>query len=213
MLLRVRVSVLDRPGALLSMAKVIADLGGNIVDIEVLASADGRVVDDLIVDLPGGDSDQLTRNLAATGAEVLNLRKTVQITGQRADLDLLARVAANPIDAMATVVAIAPSIWCADWAALATPGDGSVPLHATPGVPRPLPSGMPDPIGPLPRRGTAHSDSGATYEVISLKWGNHHLYLGRLDGPIFLQVELVHLRRVVELAATLSSGLTAMVTS
>jgi hypothetical protein len=205
-LMRARVSVLDRPGSLLAMTKVIADLGGNIVDIEVLATADGRVVDDLIVELPSSDPERLTKALATTGAEVLNLRKTVQVTGQRADLDLLARVSAHPIDAMQTVVSLAPAVWCADWAALATSDKGSVPLHATPGAPRPLPSGMPEPFGPLPRRGTAHTDAGATYEVVSLQWGNHHLYIGRLDGPIFLQVELVHLRRVVELATVIAKS-------
>ncbi|HEX3707684.1 MAG TPA: ACT domain-containing protein [Mycobacteriales bacterium] len=206
--MRARVSVLDRPGSLLAMTKVIADMGGNIVDIEVLATAEGRVVDDLIVELPSNDPERLIKELANTGAEVLNLRKTVQITGQRADLDLLARVAAHPIDMMATVVSLAPSVWCADWAALATSEDGATPLHATAGVPKPLPTGMPEPMGPLPRRGTAHTANGTTYEVVSLQWGNHHLYIGRVDGPTFLQVELVHLRRVVELASAISAGAT-----
>jgi hypothetical protein len=205
-LLRARVSVLDRPGSLLKMAKAIADMGGNIVDIEVLATADDHVVDDLIIDLPGGDPERLTKELATAGAEVQNLRKTVQVTGQRADLDLLARVAAHPIDVMSTVVSLGPSVWCADWAAVATPGDVTMPLHSTPGAPKPLPEGMPEPMGPLPRRGTAHAANGATYEVVSLQWGSHHLYLGRHDGPSFLQVELVHLRRVIELANAIAAS-------
>jgi hypothetical protein len=186
------------------MAKAIADLGGNIVDIEVLATADDHVVDDLIVDLPNNQPDLLVKELGNAGAEVLNLRKTVQITGQRADLDLLARVAAEPINVMQTVVSLGPSLWCADWAAIATPEAGSMPLHATPGAPKPLPVGMPEPLGPLPRRGTAHGANGASYEVVSLQWGHHHLYLARMDGPMFLQVELVHIRRVVELATALA---------
>jgi hypothetical protein len=205
-LLRARVSVLDRPGSLLGMAKAIADLGGNIVDIEVLATADDHVVDDLIVDLPNNQPDLLTKELASAGAEVLNLRKTVQVTGQRGDLDLLARVAAEPINAMPTFVSLAPSLWCADWAAIATPEAGATPLHATPGAPKPLPAGMPEPLGPLPRRGTAQCPNGATYEVVSVQWGRHYLYLGRADGPMFLQVELVHLRRVVELANVIASA-------
>jgi hypothetical protein len=205
-LLRARVSVLDRPGSLLGMAKAIADLGGNIVDIEVLATADDHVVDDLILDLPNNQPDVLIKELGNAGAEVLNLRKTVQVTGQRGDLDLLARVAAEPISVMHTVVALAPSLWCADWAAIATPEDGSTPLHATPGAPKPLPAGMPEPMGPLPRRGTAQGANGTTYEVVSLQWGLHHLYLARTDGPMFLQVELVHLRRVIELATALAKS-------
>ena len=206
MLLRARVSVLDRPGSLLGMAKAIADMGGNIVDIEVLATADNRVVDDLIIELPSNEPEKLTKELANTGAEVLNLRKTVQVTGQRADLDLLARVAAHPIDVMSTVVSLAPSIWCVDWAAIATPGEGATALHSTPGAPKPLPAGMPEPLGPLPRRGTAQGAHDTTYEVVTLQWGHHNLYLGGLDGPMFLQVELVHLRRVIELATVISTA-------
>lgn len=205
MLLRARVSVLDRPGSLLGVAKAIAGLGGNVVDIEVLATADGHVVDDLVLDLPGGQPDLLTKELGNAGAEVLHLRKTVQVTGQRADLDLLARVAGEPASVMSTVVALAPSVWSADWAAVATPAEGAMPLHATPGAPAPLPAGMPDPLGPLPRRGTAQGGNGTVHEVVSLQWGSHHhLYLGRVDGPMFLQVELVHLRRVIELATALA---------
>ena len=213
MLLRVRVSVLDRPGSLLAMAKAIADLGGNIVDIEVLASADGRVVDDVVIDGPDGLRNQLATRLAATGAEVLNLRPTVQISGQRRDLDLLARIAATPADALASFISLAPSAWSADWAAAAV---GSEVLHATPGAPKPLPDGMPDPVGPLPRRGTVRIAGDRALEVVAVTWpgaGADRLYLGRAEGPAFLQVELVHLRRVVELAATLSSGVTSMVTS
>jgi hypothetical protein len=206
-LLRARVSVLDQPGSLLGMAKAIADLGGNIVDIEVLATTDGRVVDDLIVDLPSNEPELLTKELANTGAEVLNLRRTVQITGQRPDLDLLARIAARPLEVMATLVSLAPSVWCADWAAIATPGDGATPLYATPGAPKPLPNGLPGPLGPLPRRGTAPAGRDTTFfEVVTVQWGHHNLYLGRLDGPMFLQVELVHLRRVIELATVITSS-------
>lgn len=206
MLLRARVSVLDRPGSLLGLAKAIAGLGGNIVDIEVLASSDDRVVDDLIVDLAGNEPELLMKELGNAGAEVLDLRRTVQVTGQRGDLDLLARVAAEPASAMATVVALAPALWCADWAALGSAAPGSTPRHATPGAPQPLPAGLPEPLGPLPRRGTTQGDNAVAYEVAGMPWGSHTLYLGRTDGPLFLQVELVHLRRVVELAAALAAG-------
>lgn len=209
MLLRARVSLLDRPGALLSLAKVIADVGGNIVDIEVLASADGRVVDDLVLELPDGSRDGLAARLKATGAEVLNVRRTVQLNGQRRDLDLLTRIAANPAEALASFVALAPSAWSADWAAAVTPDD--VVLHATPGAPTPFPEGMPDPIGPLPRRGTVRQVDGRGLEVVAVTWsapGAERVYLGRSEGPAYLQVELVHLRRVVELAAALSGAVT-----
>ena len=89
MLLRARVSVLDRPGALLSMAKVIADAGGNIVDIEVLASADGRVVDDLVVDLPDGSRDTLADKLRAWRAGTKQQTRTLHIRFEREGQPLL----------------------------------------------------------------------------------------------------------------------------
>ncbi|HVT65960.1 MAG TPA: ACT domain-containing protein [Mycobacteriales bacterium] len=207
MLLRARVSVLDRPGALLSMAKVIADTGGNIVDIEVLASADGRVIDDLVVDLPDGSREGLAAKLRATGAEVLNVRRTVQLNGQRRDLDLLARMAGNPTEAVVSFVALAPSVWSADWAAAVT--DSGVVVNATPGAPSPLPDSLPEPIGPLPRRATVRTAEDRSLEVVGVPWaglGAERIYLGRADGPTFLQVELVHLRRVVELAVGLTGA-------
>ncbi|HVX68658.1 MAG TPA: hypothetical protein VHA79_03085 [Mycobacteriales bacterium] len=213
MLLRARVSVLDRPGALLSMAKVIADTGGNIVDIEVLAAAEGRVVDDIVFELPDGSRDDLAAKLKATGAEVLNLRRTVQVNGQRRDLDLLTRIAGAPAEALASFVALAPSVWSADWA-VAISDTGQL-VHATPGAPHPLPDPLPDPIGPLPRRGVTRTADSRAFEVVAMAWAGHgaeRVYLGRSEGPTFLQVELVHLRRVVDLAAALASGVTTMAT-
>jgi ACT domain len=202
MLLRARVSLLDRPGALLSVARVIADLGGNIVDIEILATGDGKVIDDLVLELPGGDTEAMIKRLGTTGAEVLNLRRTVRLSGQRPDLDLLHRVATTPDEALATLVSMAPPVWSADWAAIAEPG-GATAVRNSPGAPNPLPVGLPQPIGALPRRGVVEGPTGQKIEVVGVPVGDYLFYLGRSDGPTFLQVELVQLRRVVELVATL----------
>jgi predicted amino acid-binding ACT domain protein len=203
-LLRARVSLLDRPGALLAVARVIADLGGNIVDIEILAASDGRVIDDLVIELPDASRESLIGQLATTGAEVLNLRRTVRLSGQRPDLDLLGRISAEPAAAIATVVSLAPPIWSADWAFVVATGSADTILRGSPGVPNPPPAGLPVPIGPLPRRGVVEGRGGTHFEVVGVRWGEgHHLYLGRVEGPTFLQVEMVQLRRVVELAQSL----------
>jgi hypothetical protein len=50
---------------------------------------------------------------------------------------------------------------------------------------------------------------GRTIEVVAMTWGGpgaERVYVGRREGPTLLQVEMVHLRRVVELAASLTSG-------
>jgi hypothetical protein len=203
-LLRARLSLLDRPGALLAAAKVIADLGGNIVDIEILATSDGRVVDDLVIDLPDAARDALTARLTATGAEVLNLRRTIRLSGQRPDLDLLGRIANEPDAALATLVSMAPPIWSADWALVVTNDPVPSITRSSPGAPNLPMEFLPVPLGPLPRRGVVDSPSGARFEVVGARWGSdHHLYLGRVDGPTFLQVEMVQLRRMIDLAQSL----------
>lgn len=204
MLLRARVSLLDRPGALLSVARVIADLGGNIVDIEILATGDGKVIDDLVIELPGPDTEPLVTKLGTTGAEVLNLRRTVRLSGQRPDLDLLHRVATSPEDARTSLVSMAPPVWSTDWAAIVEPAQRTTPVWSSPGTPNPLPVGLPEPVGELPRRGTVEAATGQRIEVVGVPLGESVFYLGRTDGPTFLQVELVQLRRVVELVAALS---------
>jgi len=200
------VSLLDRPGALLSVAKVVADLGGNIVDIEIMATGDGRVIDDLVVDLPSDDRDELMKLVAGTGAEVLDIRRTVQLSGQRPDLDLLARIVAKPDDAIATMLSLSPPIWSADWAAVVGVDGQGTATRTSPGAPNPLPDALPVPIGPLPRRGVvdgAGGMGGTRWEVVGVPWLEGHLYLGRADGPMFLQVEVLQLRRIVELAVAL----------
>jgi hypothetical protein len=203
-LLRARLSLVDRPGALLAVAKVLADIGGNIVDIEILATGDGRVVDDLVIDLPAEDQERLVQLVSATGAEVLNIRRTVRLSGQRPDLDLLHRIAGAPADALATLVSLAPPIWSADWAVVVAADNPGTPLRSSPGAPNPMPDGIPVPIGPLPRRAVVDGARGQRWEIVGAPWGRHYLYLGRADGPTFLQVELIQLRRVLELAETIA---------
>jgi predicted amino acid-binding ACT domain protein len=205
-LLRVRVSLLDRPGALLAVARVLADIGSNIVDIEILATGDGQVVDDLVIDFPGMDQAALTESLSRAGAEVLNIRRTVRLSGQRPDLDLLQRVASEPTAALATLVSLAPPIYSADWAVVVPISDDTTVVRSSPGAPNPLPPGLPVPIGPLPRRALIDGTAAGKLEIVGVSCGEHFLYLGRAEGPTFLQVELLQLRRVVELAMTLATA-------
>jgi hypothetical protein len=210
LLLRARLSLLDRPGALLAAAKVIADIGGNIVDIEILAASDGRVIDDLVIDVPDTARATLTRRLVATGAEVLNLRRTVRLSGQRPDLDLLSRISTEPHAAVATLVSMAPPIWSADWALVVANEPANTIVRSSPGAPMLPPECLPVPLGPLPRRGLVDSPTGEHFEVVGARWGtDHHLYLGRVDGPTFLQVEMIQLRRMIDLAQSLLAAVPA----
>jgi hypothetical protein len=70
-LVRLRVALPDKPGALGRLASVIADLGGNITAVDVHRSGVLSAIDDLTVEFPeepdmGRLSDVLQRNGAAT---------------------------------------------------------------------------------------------------------------------------------------------------
>src|SRR5271170_2738828 len=48
-----RVWLADRPGALGAVASRIGAVGGDLVGIDILERGDGRVIDELTIDLPG----------------------------------------------------------------------------------------------------------------------------------------------------------------
>ncbi|POM22335.1 Acetyltransferase Pat [Actinomadura rubteroloni] len=68
-LLRVRAEIEDRPGRLALLTAALARRGANILGLSVQLGPDG-VVDEFIVDVPGGDTaaDDLGRALAGAGA-------------------------------------------------------------------------------------------------------------------------------------------------
>ncbi|HEY6532669.1 MAG TPA: hypothetical protein VIY72_10205 [Acidimicrobiales bacterium] len=51
-----RVWMPDRPGALGALASRIGAVGGDVVGIDILERGAGRAVDELVVELPGGDA-------------------------------------------------------------------------------------------------------------------------------------------------------------
>ena len=140
MLLRVRVTLPDRPGALGQVARTLGVAGADIVQVVVLERLGGRAVDDFTVVWPGASRvDRLLAGLAAIpGVQVDGVWKAIgaPVSGGH-DAELLAQVAANPADGLATLVDAVPGLLAADWAAAAVvPADWA----ARTGAPRPLPS-------------------------------------------------------------------------
>lgn len=122
MLLRVRVTLPDRPGALGQVARTLGVAGADIVQVVVLERLGGRAVDDFTVVWPGASRvDRLLAGLAAIpGVQVDGLWRAIgaPTTGGQ-DAELLAQVAANPTDGLATLVDALPGLLAADWAAAA----------------------------------------------------------------------------------------------
>ncbi|MFF5293153.1 amino acid-binding protein [Paractinoplanes globisporus] len=139
MLLRVRVTLPDRPGALGQVARTLGVAGADIVQVVVLERLGGRAVDDFTVVWPGASRvERLLAGLAAIpGVQVDGVWKAIgaPVNGGH-DAELLAQVAANPSDGLATLVDAIPGLLAADWAAAAVvPAD-----WASRSAPRPLPA-------------------------------------------------------------------------
>jgi hypothetical protein len=141
MLLRVRVTLPDRPGALGQVARTLGVAGADIVQVVVLERLGGRAVDDFTVVWPGASRvERLLAGLAAIpGVQVDGVWKAIgaPVSGGH-DAELLAQVAANPADGLATLVDAVPGLLAADWAAAAlVPADWAA---RSVGAPRPLPN-------------------------------------------------------------------------
>jgi hypothetical protein len=122
MLLRVRVTLPDRPGALGQVARTLGVAGADIVQVVVLERLGGRAVDDFTVVWPGAARvERLLAGLAAIpGVQVDGVWKAIgaPVSGGH-DAELLAQVAANPADGLATLVDAVPGLLAANWAAAA----------------------------------------------------------------------------------------------
>lgn len=130
MLLRVRVTLPDRPGALGQVARTLGVAGADIVQVVVLERLGGRAVDDFTVVWPGASRvERLMAGLGAIpGVQVDGVWRAIgaPTTGGQ-DAELLAQVAANPADGLATLVDAVPGLLAADWAAAAVvPADWAV---------------------------------------------------------------------------------------
>jgi hypothetical protein len=120
MLLRVRVTLPDRPGALGQVARTLGVAGADIVQVVVLERLAGRAVDDFTVVWPGASRvERLMAGLGAIpGVRVDGVWRAIgaPTTGGQ-DAELLAQVAANPTEGLATLVDAVPGLLAADWAA------------------------------------------------------------------------------------------------
>jgi hypothetical protein len=122
MLLRVRVTLPDRPGTLGQIARTLGVAGADIVQVVVLERLGGRAVDDFTVVWPGAARvDRLCAGLGAIpGVRVDGMWRAIGApSGGGQDAELLAQIAANPADGLATLVDAMPGLLAAEWAAAA----------------------------------------------------------------------------------------------
>lgn len=135
-----RLWLADRPGALGAVASRIGAVGGDVVGIDILEREDGRVIDELTIDLPGEDRIPL---MLAKIAEL----DAVDVEDVRAVVAGLPHPLVDPLEVAADVlrertvgevfaalVAGVGRAFTADWAAVVDP-EGPVVLASSPGAP------------------------------------------------------------------------------
>lgn len=193
MLLRVRVTLPDRPGTLGQVARTLGVAGADIVQVVVLERLGGRAVDDFTVVWPGASRvDRLLAGLSAIpGVQVNGMWRAIgSPTSGGQDAELLAQVAANPGDGLATLVDAMPGLLAADWAAAAVvPADwaarsgsaaGDAPAVAYASWRAPEPLRLPE-ITPLRARAMA-GPTGTHYAAAPFGRAGLVLMVARVDA-------------------------------
>ncbi|GIG86880.1 hypothetical protein Pen02_18160 [Plantactinospora endophytica] len=224
MLLRVRVTLPDRPGTLGQVARTLGVAGADIVQVVVLERLGGRAVDDFTVVWPGASRvDRLCAGLGAIpGVRVNGMWRAIGApNGGGQDAELLAQIAANPADGLATLVDAVPGLLAADWAAAAVvPADwaartgmgaGTVRGSGAPAVAyaswrAPSPLQLPE-VTPLRAR-SLNGPAGTHYAVAPFGRAGLVLMLARVDGDGlsaagFHVTEVDRIAQLVRAAATI----------
>jgi hypothetical protein len=124
MLLRLRVSLPDRPGGLGQFVKALGTFGADILQVTVLEREAGRAVDDFTVSWPGSvtPSEAGERLSAVPGTKVLGVWATREAPGSALDYDLLMHVVAEPARGFATLVDALPGLCGAEWSLVVAQG-------------------------------------------------------------------------------------------
>ncbi|MEU7858087.1 ACT domain-containing protein [Nonomuraea sp. NPDC049141] len=198
MLLRVRVSLPDRPGGLGQVARALGALGADILQVTVLERETGRAVDDFTVSWPGTvTADEVRDRLSAVpGVRVEGAWPTKDIPGAAPDYDLLMHVASEPSRGIATLVDALPGLCGAEWS-LALAGD--VVRHASVSAPAVFELSEPPPL----RAATRAADD---LRLMLLPVATHglHVVVARAEGPHFHRAELERAARIVAVVSKLS---------
>jgi hypothetical protein len=198
MLLRLRVSLPDRPGGLGQVAKVLGTLGADILKVTVLEREAGRAVDDFIVSWPGPASMEEVRHrfTAVPGVRVEGVWSTREAPDCAPDYDLLMHVATEPARGLATLVDALPGLCGAEWS-VAYCGDAI--RHASMAAPDDLE--LPEP----PPRAVCLDTEKLRLMLLPVTGHGVHLLVGRAEGPGFHRAELERAMRIVDVVSTMTA--------
>jgi hypothetical protein len=207
MLLRLRISLPDRPGALGRVTRTLGAVGADILQLSVLEREAGRALDEFTVAWTGTLShDRLAAGLETVqGVRVEAVWATTEPPGAYPDLDVLGHVAANPGRAIITLADATPASFSADWSVVMRSGATREVMHASWQAPEPLP---PIPFVPLrPRSFT--SGEGMHFAAAPLGESGLVLLVARATGPEFHRAEVLRLTLLTEVVMAMSGDLAA----
>ena len=203
MLVRIRVSMSDRPGSLGGVTSALGRAGADVKKLDVLDSESGRATDDISVEVR--DDAHLARVhdalSALAGVEVEGVLVPAPPVGGHGELELVRAVLGDPARGVQTLADAAPAAAGAVWAAVlrfdtAGPVAGVMAAStAYPGMAL-APVTAPLRLGPVrivdARTGAAYG--GAV--VVPLGTTLLGLVLGRPQGPAFHRSEVWRLGEI-----------------
>lgn len=207
MLLRLRIWVADRPGALGQVTRELGACGADIVQVSVLSRERGRALDEITVFLPEPEQQgRLERSLRALGSvSVEGIRPSGEVPGAFPDLDLLGRVAADPRAALNILADAMPRILAADWA-IAVPAGAAGPLPESAVLARSWDAPRGPVLPELPRRAATVSVGGARYACAPVGDNSVLVVACRIGDPAFHRFEVMRLARITEVAAAIAGS-------
>lgn len=205
-----RVELPDVPGALGALATTLGATGADIDAIEIVERNDGRVVDDVLLEVPAG----VLPDALVSACQRLEQVRVLWVSRYNAgaslgrDLETVEAMTGEPRRAVAWLVDLAPATFRADWAMALRESDGvPVVVRATATAPKPVPE-MKGWFA-LEKAKELPSMSGSDSTVLAgapLPGLAMVVVFGRHGGPAVLGSELARLGHLAALAESVSSG-------
>lgn len=207
----------DRPGMLGAVATALGQCGADILSLDVVERGADGAVDDLVVALPpGGLADALiTSAQSVPGVVVESLRPYHGGSDLHRDLELVDALAADPERACALLAEHAPGVFRAGWALLLEAGPTV--LHASAGAPEVQDLELPW----LPLESARRLEPAAAWvperwevlgtELVAAPVGSPErvVLVGRPGGPRFRGSEVLRLRHLAGIVATVAATVSA----
>lgn len=200
-----RLELPDVPGSLGRVASAIGEAGGDIEAIQVVdKSADGFVVDDVLLELPPG----VMPDSVVSACSVLGDVRVLWISRYAAggnlflDLELVEEISAHPDRAFEKMLDLMPVTFRVDWAVRARRAEpneeGTAVIETASGA-------APEYVEWVDVDRTTRIDSWDENQVIcAVPHGTEVFLLGRRGGPEFLDQELARIDHLVGLTRSIN---------